>query len=147
MWHCKKDGFVMLRLLRDGGIFYLVVLGSIGFSTIGTLPGRSVVVSQPATNSGFILNVTSVAVARLMLSIQSLAAGLKVEPTWLLSHAELSRVRWRRGAHEAELIVEIDSAEAPDRMVELTSLGDLRTSTNQKGFHVSGDFSQLSTTV
>jgi hypothetical protein len=41
-----------------------------------------------------------------MLSIRSLAATYDVDPTWLLSHAELSRVHWRRGANEGEIYVE-----------------------------------------
>ena len=43
-----------------------------------------------------------------MLSIHSLAASLSTDSNWLLNNAELSRVRWRKGAREGELIVEID---------------------------------------
>lgn len=46
-----------------------------------------------------------------MFSIRSLASALSMDSIALLSAAELSRVRWRRGAHSGELIVEIDSAE------------------------------------
>ena len=59
------------------------------------------------------LSITSVSVSRVMLSIQSFAAGLRVDPKWLLSHAELSRVQWRKGSHEGELIVEIECVEVP----------------------------------
>lgn len=60
-----------------------------------------------------------------MLGIQSLAAGLKVEPTWLLSNAELSRIKWRRGSHEGELIVEIETIEMGehDKVLELGEMG------------------------
>ena len=58
------------------------------------------------------LSATSVAVSRLILSLHSLAANLAVDPKWLLNNAELSRVRWRKGARDGELIVEVDVAEA-----------------------------------
>lgn len=41
-----------------------------------------------------------------MLSIKSLASTLHVDPGWLLNHAELSRVQWRQGATEGEIVVE-----------------------------------------
>ncbi|KAJ3485227.1 hypothetical protein NLI96_g5110 [Meripilus lineatus] len=50
-----------------------------------------------------------------MLRLQSLAAGLQLDSRWLLNNAELSRVRWRKGSHDGELIVEIDCVEAPNR--------------------------------
>lgn len=48
-----------------------------------------------------------------MLSIRSLAAQLSIpmDHDMLLSTAELSRVRWRRGKHDRELIVDIDTVE------------------------------------
>lgn len=76
----------------------------------------------------------SVSVSRVMLSIQSLASGLRLDPKWLLSNAELSRVRWRKGSHDGELIVEIESAEAPDqdKDLELESVGNGNDSPVQK---------------
>lgn len=69
------------------------------------------------------LSILSVSVSRVMLSIQSFAAGLHKDPKWLLSHAELSRVRWRKGSHDGELIVEIESAEPEeDKDLELGSV-------------------------
>lgn len=41
-----------------------------------------------------------------MLSIHSLAAGFGSDPTFLLSNVELSRVNWRRGQTDGEIIVE-----------------------------------------
>ena len=41
-----------------------------------------------------------------MLSIRSVAATTHVDPEWLLNHAELSRVHWRRGSVDGEIIVE-----------------------------------------
>ena len=50
--------------------------------------------------------LTIISVCRAMLSIKSLASTLHVDPEWLLNHAELSRVQWRRGAREGEIMVE-----------------------------------------
>ncbi len=41
-----------------------------------------------------------------MLSIHSLAACLGSDTAWLLNNVELSRVGWRQGRTEGELIVE-----------------------------------------
>lgn len=60
------------------------------------------------------LSACSVAVSRLILNMQSLAANLSLDTKWLLNNAELSRVRWRKGSRDGELIVEVDVAEAPD---------------------------------
>ena len=46
-----------------------------------------------------------------MLSIGSLASHLDTDPDTLLSTAELSRVTWRRGAHDGEIIVDVDTVE------------------------------------
>lgn len=59
----------------------------------------------------FVLAATSVAVSQLILNMQSLAANLDLDPKWLLNNAELSRVRWRKGSRDGELIVEVDVAE------------------------------------
>lgn len=67
--------------------------------------------------------ITSIATSRLMLSIQDLAAHLRLDATWLLSNAELSRIRWRQGSSDGELIVEIESVEASSESeVELGNL-------------------------
>lgn len=48
-----------------------------------------------------------------MLSVRTLAAEISpsMDLDELLSTAELSRIRWRRGKHDLELIVEIDTVE------------------------------------
>ena len=50
-----------------------------------------------------------------MLSMHSFAAGLEVDTRWLFSNAELSRINWRRGSHDGELIVEVDTVEMSDQ--------------------------------
>jgi hypothetical protein len=44
-----------------------------------------------------------------MFSIHSLAAKLGSDSAWLLNNLELSRVKWKKGAHEGELIIERDT--------------------------------------
>ncbi|KAG9313004.1 hypothetical protein JVU11DRAFT_6442 [Chiua virens] len=52
-------------------------------------------------------------VCRTMISIRSVAATAHVDPEWLLNYAELSRVRWRWGSVDGELIVEADRSTTP----------------------------------
>ena len=48
-----------------------------------------------------------------MLSIRSVAATAHVDPEWLLNYAELSRVHWRRGSVDGEIIVEAGGPAIP----------------------------------
>ncbi len=51
-----------------------------------------------------------------MLATQSFAEGLDVpDIQLLLSNAEFSRVRWRRGFRDGEIIVDVDPIEYPDQ--------------------------------
>lgn len=52
------------------------------------------------------LTVTSIAISRVLFSIHSLADKLGSDSAWLLNNVELSRVGWRRGTHDGELIIE-----------------------------------------
>lgn len=101
----------MNRMVKDGGIFYASVFVSAAFCTIGALQRDHPNVMIPAIYANFLLSLCSVSVSRIMLSIRSLAASLSMDVDMLLSDAELSRVHWRQGVREGELIVEI---EAPD---------------------------------
>lgn len=65
-----------------------------------------------------------------MLSIGSLASHLDTDPNTLLSTAELSRVTWRRGAHDGEIIVDVDTVEDDHET-------DDRSSATTRGFYVS----------
>ncbi|THH26831.1 hypothetical protein EUX98_g7356 [Antrodiella citrinella] len=128
-----KTSPIMNRLLRDGGVMYFVVFVSIMFSGIGAT-STNLNVSLPAMYSNFFLASTSVAVSRLILNMQSLASNLSLDPKWLLNNAELSRVRWRKGSRDGEIIVEVDVAEvdsdgsgsgalsSPDSDVELGAM-------------------------
>jgi len=101
-----KNAPVLKRLLRDGGFFYFVVFISVILTTVGSLVQGSPTINVPAIYSHFLLTTTSVAVSRVMFSIHSLAHKLGSDSAWLLNNVELSRVGWRRGAREGELIVE-----------------------------------------
>jgi hypothetical protein len=107
----KSSTPVLKRLRRDGGLFYLVVLISVGLSGIGAFLRHIPTVNVPAVYSNFMLAVTSASISRVMLSIHSLAAKIGTDPEWLLSNLELSRVRWTKGSHDAELIVEVDAVD------------------------------------
>ncbi|KAH0591441.1 hypothetical protein H2248_001518 [Termitomyces sp. 'cryptogamus'] len=98
---------ILKRLLRDGGLFYFVVLISVGLTAIGSMLEQYPLINIPSIYSFFLLTTTSVAMSRLMFSIHSLADKLGSNSAWLLNSMELSRVRWRNGAHEGELLVEI----------------------------------------
>ena len=71
-----------------------------------------------------------------MLSIHSLADKLGSDSAWLLNNIELSRVPWRRGATEGEIIVDRfghdrDEEELDDRDEQespSTSVVSLKTS-------------------
>lgn len=67
---------------------------------------------------------TVISVCRAMLSIRSLAATCHVDPAWLLNHAELSRVHWRRGTSEGEIVVEVNEMDVvlPCRSLPSTSV-------------------------
>jgi len=52
-----------------------------------------------------------------MLSIQSVADRLGYDESWVLNNIELSRVSWRKGSHDGEIIVEVD----PGDVIELTT--------------------------
>ncbi|GLB43656.1 hypothetical protein LshimejAT787_1401680 [Lyophyllum shimeji] len=109
-----KDAPVLKRLLRDGGFFYFVVFFSVTFTAIGSFLKQYPKLNIPAIYSHFMLTTTSIGVSRVMLSIHSLADKLGSDSAWLLSNVELSRVGWRRGAHEGEIIVERHTVYADD---------------------------------
>lgn len=48
-----------------------------------------------------------------MLRLHFLAATHGVSPSWLLSQAELSRVRWTEGSRDGEILVGVELCEMP----------------------------------
>ncbi|KAI6129884.1 hypothetical protein EV401DRAFT_717539 [Pisolithus croceorrhizus] len=71
----------MRRFLKEGMLMYAFAMGSL----VSTIPA------------------VVVAVCRAMLSIRSLAATFHVDPEWLLSNAEMSRLPLREGPNKSEL--------------------------------------------
>ncbi|EPQ60057.1 hypothetical protein GLOTRDRAFT_123816 [Gloeophyllum trabeum ATCC 11539] len=126
-----KRNVVLDRLLRDGGILYLAVLGiyspdisslssnvdreivTIGFCAIGSTT-KNPSVSISAVYSNVMIGLVSVCMSRVMFSIHSLAENLNCDPDWLLNHVELSRVNWKKGSTDGELVVEMDVVEATE---------------------------------
>lgn len=70
-----------------------------------------------------------------MLSIRSLAAqlSLSMDLDTLFSTAELSRIRWKRGEHDRELIVDVDAVEG----IELDGSDGRLTSPSEPTIHMS----------
>jgi len=122
-----KKAPILKRLVRDGGFFYFVVFVSVLFTTIGAFLPQYPALNFPAEFSTLIVTTTSIAASRVMLSIHSLAAKLGSDSAFLLNNIELSRVPWRRGATEGEIIVdrigkdhdadEEDELDSPSRSV------------------------------
>ncbi|TFK45947.1 hypothetical protein OE88DRAFT_1077165 [Heliocybe sulcata] len=102
-------GFLMKQTLKEGGIFLIVSLLSLLAVSIGA-QSRNTSISIGAQLSGFPMSTMSVAMSRLMLRIRSLSASLNTSPEWLLSHLEMSRLHFRTGQREGELLVEVGSA-------------------------------------
>jgi hypothetical protein len=64
--------------------------------------------------------------SRIMFSIHSLASNLGSSTGWLLSNVELSRVGWKKGRHENEIIVErgFDN-NVDDSVLDIHGYGDI----------------------
>ncbi|KAF5384039.1 hypothetical protein D9757_006954 [Collybiopsis confluens] len=121
-----KNAPVLKRLLRDGGVFFFVVVAGVGLAAVGSFLRDVPEVNTYPVDSGqypshifevghmFISIKTTasssdvylVTMNRVLFSIHSLASHLGSETGWLLSNAELRRVDWRKGATEGEIIIE-----------------------------------------
>lgn len=86
---------------------YAFAAGTLLYEIIGLSLTQNIPVYYSALGGEIAVATTVVSVCRAMLSIRSLAATYHVDPAWLLNHAELSRVQWRRGATEGEIFVEV----------------------------------------
>ncbi|KIJ58137.1 hypothetical protein HYDPIDRAFT_44616 [Hydnomerulius pinastri MD-312] len=92
--------------MKEGMFIYAFATASLIFVTIGVLV-KDLPTRISALQANLATATTVVAICRVMLNIKSLAATAHVDPAWLLNHAELSRVYWRRGAADAEIFVEV----------------------------------------
>jgi len=130
-----KTAPVLKRLLRDGGFFYLVVLVSVAYTSIGSTLSNFPLINIPAIFSHVLLSLTSIATSRVMFSIHSLADNIGSDSAWLLNNAELRRLDWKQGAHEGELIIEhkfVDVDDDPERKpisVRMTHVGVIQEPT------------------
>ncbi|KAG1775959.1 hypothetical protein EV702DRAFT_1113954 [Suillus placidus] len=101
---------IVHRFLKEGMFMYAFAAGTLLYEIIAlslTKPG-DMSVYYSALGGEIAVATTVVSVCRAMLSIRSLAATCHVDPAWLLNHAELSRVQWRRGTSEGEIVVEVN---------------------------------------
>ncbi|KII93118.1 hypothetical protein PLICRDRAFT_49194 [Plicaturopsis crispa FD-325 SS-3] len=122
---------LMKRLLLDGGVFYVVVFISVGFSGIGAILTQYPSINIPAIYSNFMVAVTSVSISRVMLSIRSLAASLSSDPEWVLNHAELMRLHWKRGAYAGEIVVDVDPGDGAELEMALEAEARRRQATTR----------------
>ncbi|KAG1743484.1 hypothetical protein EDB19DRAFT_566708 [Suillus lakei] len=96
------------RFVKEGMLMYAFAAGMLLYEIISlslTTP-EDISVYNVALCGGITVATTVVSICRAMLSIRSLAATYHVDPAWLLNHAELSRVQWRRGVTEGEIYIE-----------------------------------------
>ncbi|KAI6024996.1 hypothetical protein PISMIDRAFT_673206 [Pisolithus microcarpus 441] len=96
------------RLFKEGMLMYAFATVSLVFTIV------CLSFTAPSQTTVFYFGLASfptasivVAVCRAMLSIRSLAATFHVDPEWLLSNAEMSRLPLREGPNKSELCVEI----------------------------------------
>ncbi|KAG1722032.1 uncharacterized protein EDB91DRAFT_227096 [Suillus paluster] len=101
---------IIHRLVKEGIIMYAFAAGTLLYEIVSlsmTEP-QDVSIYYSALVGDIAVATTVVSVCRAMLSVRSLAATYHVDPAWLLNHAELSRVQWKRGATEGEIVVEVN---------------------------------------
>ncbi|KAG2053365.1 hypothetical protein BDR06DRAFT_464035 [Suillus hirtellus] len=117
---------IVHRFLKEGMFMYVFAAGTLLYEIVAlslTRPG-DMPVYYSALGGEIAVAATVISVCRAMLSIGSLAATCHVDPAWLLNHAELSRVHWRRGTSEGEIVVEVDEMDVvlPCRSLPSTSV-------------------------
>ncbi|KAI9464227.1 hypothetical protein HD554DRAFT_1284736 [Boletus coccyginus] len=101
--------------VKEGMFMYLFALASLVFGVVGLtmVEPSQFSVRMVAGLTGPVVAAIVVSTCRAMLSIRSLAATAHVDPEWLLNHAELSRVNWRRGSVDGEIFVEAGEPAIP----------------------------------
>ncbi|KAG1814071.1 hypothetical protein EV424DRAFT_41625 [Suillus variegatus] len=117
---------IVHRFLKEGMFMYVFAAGTLLYEIVAlslTRPG-DMSVYYSALGGEIAVAATVISVCRAMLSIRSLAATCHVDPAWLLNHAELSRVHWRRGTSEGEIVVEVNEMDVvlPCRSLPSTSV-------------------------
>lgn len=115
------------RMVRDGGLFYLVVFITSVFticaSALATPTG--IRLRHVATLSQLPFTILSISIGRVMLSIRTLAANTPTPDDWIMemiAHQSMGhkgagtedigmgvRTRWRQGAHQNEFFVDVEN--------------------------------------
>ncbi|KAI5998846.1 hypothetical protein EDD15DRAFT_2242199 [Pisolithus albus] len=96
------------RLFKEGMIMYAFAMGSLVFTMVClSFTAYSQISIFLFALASFPTAAIAVAVCHAMLSVRSLAATFHVDPEWLLSNAEMSRLPLREGTNKSELCVEI----------------------------------------
>ncbi|KAF8971772.1 hypothetical protein BDZ97DRAFT_2054495 [Flammula alnicola] len=101
---CWKQANLRKQLLRDGGIFYLIVLcmssdpsslphlynvgrsstlGSVGLTSIGSFLTQFPIINTPAVFSPIVLATTSIATNRVMFSLRAITTNVGSSFEWL----------------------------------------------------------------
>ncbi|KAG6864806.1 hypothetical protein C0991_007029 [Blastosporella zonata] len=78
------------------------------------LSANNVVIIERVAIQSIFPGIRDEGFSRVLFSIHSLADKLGSDSAWLLNNVELSRVGWRTGKHEGELIVESFTVYAED---------------------------------
>ncbi|KAH7922161.1 hypothetical protein BV22DRAFT_1017803 [Leucogyrophana mollusca] len=108
----EELGVLSRRIVDEGAPLYLIATLALVYTIVATSLTNN---PEPVSNEfscyiGSLVNgVISVTVCRAMLSLRNLATRLHVDPVWLLSHSELSRLCYRMGANDGELLVEVQT--------------------------------------
>ncbi|KAG6916720.1 hypothetical protein DXG01_005600 [Tephrocybe rancida] len=103
----SPQSLLIKRLHRDGGFFYLVVIGAVGYTEIGSGLFHNPGINIPAIFANFLLAATSISISRVMLSFHDLADHLRNDPNRLghINSIPMNRVNWRKGSREGEYLV------------------------------------------
>ncbi|EPQ60343.1 hypothetical protein GLOTRDRAFT_124100 [Gloeophyllum trabeum ATCC 11539] len=109
----KDEDAIRDRVLLEGAVFFVVLFGALLICGVGGFDANTTVEIR-AVYSNFVTALMSVSMSRLMLSIRSLSVSLGTDPDWLLSHLEMSRLHWTKGARDGELIVEVGVGRTED---------------------------------
>ncbi|KAG1743487.1 hypothetical protein EDB19DRAFT_1907122 [Suillus lakei] len=97
---------IIYRFVKEGIFMYTFAAGSLLYeiTSLSMTEPNDISNYYSALMGEIAVAITAVSVCRAMLSSRS---SSPTNPSRLLSHAELARVQWRRGANEGEIFVEV----------------------------------------
>ncbi|EGO26255.1 hypothetical protein SERLADRAFT_463107, partial [Serpula lacrymans var. lacrymans S7.9] len=109
----------IVRFLNEGGPMYFVATAALVY-TVVSVSVEDETIRVTGIDSYFAFATIAVAVCHVLLSIRTLAARYEVDPHWLLSHSELSRLQCKRGAG-GELLVDMGINEGSNMEINVQS--------------------------